>query len=166
MGYLGIAMIMPTVESSPGNSVADAIRGFAAAAAACTTISLLRLPIDAYFSGLGLIRMMNGGIAGLIMTAVMAFIILSVCGFPIWLAHRRLRLTKWWHFAITGAVAGAALASRVKSQTYSATEQYYRWAHGQETIRPALDAVTLFLCAFASAVVFWMVAYRHNRTVR
>ena len=98
---------------NPGRSVGikDALRGFAAAALVCTGISLLRSPFDAYFSGLGLIRLFSSGVLGM-----GTFALIVVVGLPIWTVLRRLGISNLWHFALLGVIAGALLASRVQSQ--------------------------------------------------
>ena len=118
--------------------IKDALRGFAAAALVCTGISLLRSPFDAYFSGLGLIRLFSSGVLGMGITMVVTFALIVVVGLPIWTVLRRLGISNLWHFALLGVIAGALLASRVNPNAYRSAE-YNRWAHGQETIRPALD---------------------------
>ena len=140
----------------------DAFRGFAAAALVCTGISLLRSPFDAYFSGLGIVSFFSGGVLGLAVTTVVIFIVISTVGLPLWMLLRCFGLLKWWHFALLGAVAGALLASRVNPSAYRSAE-YNRWARGQETIRPALDAAMLFMWGIGSSMVFWIVAYRRRR---
>lgn len=152
---------MPNSEPSVGTK--DALRGFAAAAGACTCISLLRAPFDAYFSGMGLVRLFSDGVVGIAVFTVMAFIVISVLGLPLWMLFRRFNLSKWWHFVLLGGLAGVLLASRVNPNAY-ASEEYNRWARGQETIRPALDAMQFILWGVGSSTVFWAYTYRRRRT--
>lgn len=149
-------------HANPEMGIADAMRGFAAAALVCAAVSLVRLSFDAYFSGLGLIRLLNGGILGLVVTTALTFIVMSVCGLPVWLLYRRLHISQWWQFALTGALVGAVLASRVDPNAYRNAD-YNRWARGQDTIRPILDATTFFLYAFGSSIVFWAAVYKRRR---
>src|SRR4051794_31900026 len=98
---------------SPPVGIKDAFRGFAAAALTCTVIALLRSPFDAYFSGVGIVRLFSDGILGLAAMTVAAFIVVSVVGLPLWLLLRHFGVSKGWHFAVIGAIVGALLASRV-----------------------------------------------------
>lgn len=96
------------------------------------------------------------------MVAALTFFAMSVFGLPVWLLCRRFHVSELWQFALTGALVGVALATRVKLNAYRTADQF-RWARGQETIRPALDAAVLFLYAFGSCVMFWAVTYRSRR---
>jgi hypothetical protein len=154
-----LALIMPS--AGPSVAIKDALRGFAAAALVCSGISLVRSPFDAYFSGLGLIRLFSSGVLAVAITTAVTFIVMMVVGLPIWIVLRRLGLSKLWHFALLGIVAGSLLASRVNPNAYRSAE-HNRWARGQETIRPALDATMFFLWGIGSFTAFWIVTYRHR----
>jgi hypothetical protein len=140
--------------------VSEGVKGFAVASAVPVAVSLLRLPIDAYYSGMGMInavRYLNP--VGILFGLLLPFAALLVVAFPIWLVFRHFKISKLWPYAITGVAFGIALASRVKVNVYKYMDSSHAWYRGQETLRPVLDALSYFLYGFLSFVVFWLVVY-------
>ena len=146
-------------------SISEGIKGFAVASAVPIAVDLLRLPIDAYYSGEGMIRSVRYITPVRITFALLLpFVVLLVVAFPIWLVYRWLKISKLWPFAVTGVAFGIALASRVKMEAYKLDS--YPWYRGQETLRPVLDALSSFLWGFLTFVVFWWVVYRHRKATQ
>jgi hypothetical protein len=150
--------IHPNMSDVP--RVSEGVKGFAVASAVPVAVSLLRLPIDAYYSGKGMInavRYLNP--VGILFGLLLPFVALLVVAFPIWLVFRYLKISKLWPFAITGVAFGIALTSRIKLEVYKNMDSYHAWYRGQETLRPVLDALSYFLYGFLPFIVFWLVVY-------
>src|SRR5258708_2378052 len=99
--------------------VSDGIKGFAVASAVPVAVGLLRLPIDAYYSGEGMInavRYLNP--IRIVIALLIPFVALLVVAFPIWLVYRHFRISKLWPFAMTGVAFGIVLTSRFKLDAY------------------------------------------------
>jgi hypothetical protein len=151
---------MPNSQTPP--PVMSAVKGLMFAALTSPLVLLMRLPIDAWFSGLGLLRWLGPLPFRLVFSAVVAFVVLAALGLPAWLLYRRLPISpRWWHFAVLGIVIGCLLASRVDPVVYGSPDFRDPWARGgQRTIRPAVDAISLFLRGLLPGLVFWPTVYR------
>ena len=144
-------------------NIAKGVKGFALGSVVTVAVAdLFRLPIEAYYSGEGLISMLSSGsLFGLVFGALLVFAALLVVALPIWLLYRRLGFVKFWQYAITGMVFGLLLASRVHATNYKTTDSR-AWDRGQETIRPVVDAIWFFLYGFLPFTTFWLFVYRHR----
>jgi hypothetical protein len=144
--------------------VSEGVKGFVIASAVPVVVSLLRLPVDAYYSGEGMInavRYLNP--ISIIFGLLLPFAALLVVAFPIWLVYRHFKISKLWPFAITGIAFGILLSSRIKLGAYKRMDSIHTWYRGQETLRPALDALSYFLYGFLPFIVFWLVVYHFRQ---
>jgi len=87
----------------------------------------------------------------------LAYFVTLVLGIPLlWMFHR-LRLSRWWHYIIGGAVFGVVGMVLL-------TQQPYYWRTFGSELTPLVSSVVLgALCAF----VYWLIANasirsRHN----
>jgi hypothetical protein len=150
----------------PVPSVSDGFKGLIFAALISPLVLLIRLPLDAYFSGLGLLRWLEALPIRILLASFATFAVLTGLGFPIWLLYRRAsRQPRFWHFAAVGTAVGTLLASRVSPASYGSPDFPYPWARGgQQTVRTALDGMSLVLNALLPCLAFWYVV--HGRRLR
>jgi hypothetical protein len=151
----------------PSPSISNGLKGLAIAALTAPLVLVIRLPIDGYFSGLGLLQWLEPLPIRILFSAMAAFVALAVPGLPIWLLYRRWsRQPRFWHFAVVGIAAGILLASRVNVSAYRSPDFHYPWVQGQQTLRPAMDAASVFLNAFLPFIAFWFAVYRRRSGMR
>jgi hypothetical protein len=137
--------------------------GIALSALTSPLIIIARLPFDAYFSRLGLLRWLPPLPIRLTVSYVAAFAVLGMLGLPLWLLYRKFVAgPHFWHFVTAGALAGAFLAFPINVASYGSPDFPYSWPDGQETIRPGFDAFSLFLKALLPSLIFWLVVYRRE----
>lgn len=149
---------------SAHRSLSKMIKASMMAALVGPLVVLLRLPIDAWFSGLGLLRLLGPLPYRILFSALVTWFALLILGLPTWLLYRKLSTnTHLSHFALYGMFLGLLFAWQVDPSAYRDPNFRYSWTRGGQTnVRPTVDAIDAFLRGFLPITALWFTAYRRG----
>ena len=151
-------------KMSAHRSLSKMIKASMTAALVGPLIVLFRLPIDAWFSGLGLFRLLGPLPYRIFFSALVTWCALLIFGLPMWMLYRKLSTnTHLSHFALYGMFLGALCAWQVDPSTYRDPNFPYPWTRGGQTnVRPTVDAIDACLRGFLPIMALWFTAYRRS----